>query len=204
MQRDVFHVLKQKIAHNNVLLYVILLFFIMMALAPFAPRIFWHPNNVLKIDSVPASGSTSTQVLDLPSPKHPYQLVIPSIGVDMEIIFGDDMDAAWKKGTWHIPGSGTPDSPNGYKNIVLSAHRFLYTSGPQTFYFLDTLKAGDDIYVYWDNSPYHFVVDSQKIVQPNEVEILADTPEQILTLFTCHPVWSTKQRLVITAHPYVQ
>ena len=130
-----------------------------------------------------------------------YRVVISSIGVDMAIVLGDDEKNALLNGAWHIPGSGTPDNPDGYKNIVLSGHRYLYTFGPNTFFNLDKVQVGDIIQIFWQDQEYKYQVNNTKIVEPNEISILEDTGQEKLTLFTCHPVYTTDQRLVIEALP---
>ena len=130
-----------------------------------------------------------------------YRIVISSIGVDMAIILGDDEKNALLQGAWHIPGSGTPDDTDGYKNIVISGHRYLYTSGPNTFFNLDKIQTEDIIQIFWQNQEYKYQVNKIHIVEPNEISILEDTGQEKLTLFTCHPVYTTDQRLVIEALP---
>ena len=85
-----------------------------------------------------------------------YRIVISSIGVDMAIILGDDEKNALLQGAWHIPGSGTPDDTDGYKNIVISGHRYLYTSGPNTFFNLDKIQTEDIIQIFWQNQEYKY------------------------------------------------
>lgn len=130
-----------------------------------------------------------------------YRLIIDSIGVNMDIVFGENETQAFLKGAWHFPGSGTPDNPEGYKNIVLSAHRYLHTSGPNTFFNLDKVKKDDIIIIKWDEEEYQYKVTKVYIVGPKEVSILKDTGVEKLTLFTCHPVFTTEQRLVVEAYP---
>jgi LPXTG-site transpeptidase (sortase) family protein len=40
-----------------------------------------------------------------------------------------------------------------------------------------------------------------KIVDPSAVEIEAPTTQKQLTLYTCTPIWTAKERLVIIAKP---
>ncbi|MBU1036945.1 sortase [Patescibacteria group bacterium] len=153
------------------------------------------------VDVIKQTYSDKVQSVDTAS-NSVYRLAIPSIGVDMKIVFDEDGNRALRKGAWHIPNSGTPDNPEGYKNIVFSGHRFLYTSGANTFYNLNKVKPGDIIFLYWQEEEYKYQVDNLNIVGPDEVSILADTGEQKLTLFTCNPVYSTKERLVVVAYPF--
>ncbi|OIO45643.1 MAG: hypothetical protein AUJ28_03855 [Parcubacteria group bacterium CG1_02_37_51] len=152
------------------------------------------------VETTKQGEETSTQndeIVELPS----YQLEIPAINVNMPISFDDDETIGLSKGAWHFPGSGTPDNPDSYQNIVFSGHRFLYTSGLNTFYNLDQLKTDDEIILHWDKTEYKYKVTDVYIVQPNDVYILKDSPTQKLTLFTCHPPFTTRERLVVDAYP---
>ncbi len=124
------------------------------------------------------------------------RLVIPKIGVDVLIVEGENQDTALMKGIWHIPGTSSPDKGS---NTVLSGHRFRFLSGPRTLYLLDKLETGDPIIVYWKGKEYDYIVKGRKIVKPNQVEILDPTKKPRLTIFTCSPLFSTKERLVLFA-----
>ncbi|MDO8560170.1 MAG: class D sortase [bacterium] len=124
-------------------------------------------------------------------------LEIPSIGVKMAITQGIDSKAALRQGAWLIPGTPTPDRGG---NTVLGGHRYLYRPpSAKTFYNLDKVKAGDAITVTWQGKVYNYKVREVKIVEPYQVEILENTNENILTLFTCTPLFTSKQRLVVVA-----
>lgn len=123
------------------------------------------------------------------------RLVIPKIGVDYEIVEGPD-EKSLKRGIWRIPQTSTPDKGG---NTVLTGHRFRYLSGPKTLYLLDQMEVGDIIIVYWKGEEYDYKVVERRIVNPDAVEILDPTPEPLLTIFTCTPLFSTKQRLVLFA-----
>ncbi len=123
------------------------------------------------------------------------RLVIPKIGVDYEIVEGPD-EKSLNRGIWRIPQTSTPDQGG---NTVLTGHRFRYLSGPKTLYLLDQMKIGDIIIVYWRGKEYDYRVAERRIVNPDAVEILDNTPSPKLTVFTCTPLFSTKQRLVLFA-----
>jgi LPXTG-site transpeptidase (sortase) family protein len=199
----------QKIYYISILS-AIALIFLSIALLPFYPKISWyfsHPEApVVETTEAGEAGlldfSTSTDDLLVqsitPVADTPYRIFIPTIGVDMEIIINEKNEkVAFRKGAWHIPGSAEPNTESG--NVVIAAHRFLYTSGPRTFYFLDKLKVGDSIVVRWNNQDFVYRVTETKVVPPTAVEILSPTTDATLTLFTCTPVYTTKNRLVIRA-----
>ncbi len=123
------------------------------------------------------------------------RLVIPRMGVDAEVIISDSQSVL-RKGLWHIPGTALPGE-NG--NIVIAGHRWLYKPpSPKTFYSIDKLEVGDAILYYYQGSLYTYKVTEYAIVNPDDVYIL-NQDENKLTLFTCTPLYSTKQRYVVTA-----
>jgi len=123
------------------------------------------------------------------------RLIIPRMGVDADVLDGPTQ-ATLNKGLWHIPGSAVPGQDG---NIVISAHRWLYKPpNPKTFYLIETLKVGDPIYYNYHGSRYTYRVSKTFVVNPDDVHILKQD-ENKLTLFTCTPLYSTKQRLVVNA-----
>ena len=81
---------------------------------------------------------------------------------------------------------------------MLVGHRFTY-DGAAVFYSLDKLKAGDDAYLVHNQKIYRFVVTSSAIVPPTATEVEAPSNEAKLTLYTCTPLVTAKNRLVYTA-----
>jgi sortase A len=124
-------------------------------------------------------------------------LVIPKINVDAPILDGADAQTL-NRGFWRRPKTSTPDKGG---NTVITGHRFLYTSGPNTFYDLNKVIKGDDIIVYWGGKEYSYRVDEVKVVEPEDIEIEEFTNYTVLTLYTCTPIWTSKQRLVVRALP---
>lgn len=123
------------------------------------------------------------------------RLVIPSIGIDMPILEGPDQRVLDRGGIWRIPNSSNPARGG---NTVLSGHRWQYLPpSSMTLYLLDKVKDGEPVIVYWRGQEYDYVITGREIVNPDRVDILNPTAEPRLTIFTCTPVFSTKQRLVL-------
>lgn len=126
------------------------------------------------------------------------RLVIPEIHVDIPIVEGLD-ESALDKGAWHMPNT-SQDIASG--NFVLSAHRFRYRPPVSTtFYLLDKLKENDTMTVTWHGTTQMYRVTRSRIVEPTDLTVLAQTTEPTLTLITCTPLFSTAQRLIVTAVP---
>jgi LPXTG-site transpeptidase (sortase) family protein len=122
-------------------------------------------------------------------------LVIPTIGVESQI-FTSSNSRVLRQGIWHREKTGSPDKGG---NFVLAGHRFLYTQGKNTLYFLDKLKTGDQIFVFWEGRRYDYEVETSLVVPAGATEIEAITTQPVLTLYTCTPLYTNKQRLVVRA-----
>jgi len=117
---------------------------------------------------------------------------IPDIGLDQAVVEGVAR-ADLRLGPGHYPGTALPGEPG---NMVISGHRTTYT---KPFSDLDRLKPGDSIYIDTPNGSHRYIVESTIIVVPENVEPLRTTAEPVLTLTTCNPKGSARQRLVVRA-----
>ena len=127
----------------------------------------------------------------------PRRIIIPKIGVNAPIIDTENEDYGLSKGAWRLPDSSTPDKSG---NTVLTGHRFKYLPPSNlTFYLFHKLEKGDITSVAWDGKIYYYRVKEIKIVSKDEVSILKQTKDPTLTMFTCDPIYSTKNRLVIVS-----
>lgn len=122
------------------------------------------------------------------------RLVIPKIFVDGPISDGEDKEAL-DRGYWRR----TPTvDPLDQDNFVIAGHRNIFT---WTLYDLDKLVIGDSITIYWEQKEYNYRVTKTFIVPPSAVEIEAPTQEAQLTIYTCTPVLTAENRLVVIAKP---
>ena len=125
------------------------------------------------------------------------RLIIPKISVDTPIV--DSQNSVWalNHGAWRMPQTSTP---NKGSNTAIAGHRFKYLPPNNlTFYLLDKLVVGDGVAIVWEGKEYDYRVTDNKIVPPTEVSVLAPTEKPTLTLITCDPIFSQKNRLVVTA-----
>jgi len=123
------------------------------------------------------------------------RLVIPALGLDQPIYEGQSVYTV-NKGVWIRPNASTPDKGS---NTVLVGHRFTYTNPRGVFYFLDKLKPGDVLTIYWHGQAYRYHTQTISVVAPTDSSVEAPTTQSQLTLYTCTPLWSLKSRLVIVA-----
>jgi len=123
------------------------------------------------------------------------RLIIPKIGVNIRIVEGEN-DRALLRGAWRIPQSSTPDKKG---NTVITGHRFRFLPpNNTTFYLLDKMGVGDKFTIIWEDKEYQYQVKETKVVNPDQTEITAPSSQPIITLYTCTPLFTTKQRLVVT------
>ena len=124
-------------------------------------------------------------------------LTIPKIGVEMPIAVTQNENQGLDKGAWLMPGTSTPDKGG---NTAFAAHRFRYVPpSSKTFYLLDKLTIGDEVQISWQGKEYWYEVTESKIVSPNATEVLDDKGHPTITLVTCDPIFSTSNRLVVSA-----
>ncbi len=194
--------------HYRVLNHVLLVILVILAgyimFTPFVPEVLgyydrwtddtrgYRYQSTLAKQAAGSSHITITSLKPIPTEN---TLVIPQIGVDSVVVEGIGPDAL-DAGLWHRPNSSTPDKGG---NTVITGHRFLYSAGPKTFYNLDKLTVGDKFFMFWKGKEYDYEVVDIFVVEPDHVEIEDPTSEPLLTLYTCTPLWSATQRLVIRA-----
>lgn len=128
---------------------------------------------------------------------------IPAIGLSKAFVEGVDRDVL-RQGPGHYPGTALPGHPG---NTAIAGHR---TTHGAPFYHLDELAPGDEIVVSTAEGEFHYLVDGHPdddgatvghlIVTPDDVGVLADAGDNRLTLTACHPRYSARQRIVVTAH----
>jgi sortase A len=128
--------------------------------------------------------------------EHSSRLIIPSATIDGPIV-GGTTDKSMNKGFWHYPTSAASFQ---YGNTVLIGHRFLKVPPHKdTFYNLDKVNPGDKITISTSSGEIVYEVTERKVIEKTEVEILEHSADPQLTLITCHPLWTSRQRLVIMA-----
>jgi sortase A len=123
------------------------------------------------------------------------RLIITKIGVNAPIIESQNEKYGLNRGAWRLPESATPDKGG---NTVITGHRFKYfPPNNLTFYLLDKLAIGDIIFVSWQERDYYYKVNEIKKVKNTDISVLNQTDKKILTLFTCDPIFSQENRLVV-------
>lgn len=172
---------------------------VFLILQPFFPSIGYTLRTALPVRAdvpmLPAFPKPNESVV--PTINAESTLTIPKIGVEISVVEGDD-EHALDLGAWRLP---TTSMNPKVGNMAIAAHRYKRRPpASETFYLLDKLVPGDLITLQWHGLPYAYVVADTHVVAPSAVEVLAPSRTPTLTLITCTPLFSTAQRLVVTAH----
>ena len=132
-------------------------------------------------------------------PEKPEQVIgmirIPAIDSELLVVEGtSSRQLRW--GAGHLTGSVYPGELG---NCVLAAHRD-YTFGTY-FSRLDELKEGDAVEIDYMGFTHSYRVTGSMVTTPDDLSALMPTENPLLTLITCHPRGSGKERLIVTAEP---
>jgi LPXTG-site transpeptidase (sortase) family protein len=98
-----------------------------------------------------------------------------------------------RSGAGHMPHTPLPGQPG---NAVISGHRTTYGA---PFHELDELVPGDIIEIETAIGVHTYAVDEVVVVGPRELWVTEEREGAWLTLTTCHPKFSSRQRLVVFA-----
>lgn len=101
--------------------------------------------------------------------------------------------SALKAGAGHMPTTPLPGQPG---NAVISGHRTTYGA---PFHELDQLVPGNLIEVETALGVHTYAVSETIIVKPTAIWVAQHRDGAWLTLTTCHPKFSSRQRLVVFA-----
>ncbi len=109
-------------------------------------------------------------------------------------------DEKLAQGVGHHKTTALPSREKG--NVVLSGHRWKFGKNPlyKVFEDLDALKNGDRVTVHYRDQDYVYEVYEIETVAEDAIEILSqDVDDAIVTLYTCTPKYSARNRLVVRA-----
>jgi sortase A len=118
---------------------------------------------------------------------------IPEIGLDWTVVEGVRLGSDLKKGAGHYPDTPVPGQAG---NAAIAGHRTTYGA---PFHNLGELVAGDR--VFWDSATgtHEYEIREIFVVDPTELWVLDNREGAFLTLTTCHPKFSARERLIVVA-----
>ena len=130
------------------------------------------------------------------------RIYLPSLSRDyVRVVVEGVATADLKRGPGHYPGTAAPGETG---NTVISGHRTTYGA---PFNRLAELGPGDQVVLETRGSWFTYRVTGLQIVEPTAIAVTYPVPGQLgatptrhlLTLTTCNPEYSARQRLVVRA-----
>lgn len=142
----------------------------------------------------PILGHSATLVTEpVPAPGEVLgRIIAPAAGVDWAFVEGVDRTSL-RSGAGHMPDTALPGQPG---NTVISGHRTTYGA---PFLHLDRLAVGDEIRVESGVGTHGYQVVDVFVVSPRDTWVTGQWDGAWLTLTTCNPVFSSRERLVVVA-----
>jgi sortase A len=120
------------------------------------------------------------------------RIEIPRLRLSVAVREGIDTTTL-RRAVGHIPGTAMPGEPG---NVGLAGHRDTF------FRSLKDLKIRDEIQVSTPQGVFQYEVVSLRVVEPENVGVLAPSGENVLTLVTCYPfnfVGAAPKRWIVRA-----
>jgi len=118
------------------------------------------------------------------------RLTILSANINHYVVFGATLNKL-EYGPGYILGTSLPGSGG---NFAIAGHRTTYGA---PFGNLDKTEVGDTILFQTNTNQYEYVITEVKIVSPDDTYVLGNFGDDRITLSTCHPKFSARQRLVV-------
>jgi len=122
------------------------------------------------------------------------RISMPTLRVDTWIVAGSKLKYL-EKGPGVFPQSAMPGHVG---NFAVAGHR---TSYGAPFGDIDKLRKGDVITVTSQEGTFNYSVTGSEVVPPTDISVLrtVDPTRAVATLITCHPKWTSSNRLVVHA-----
>ncbi len=142
-------------------------------------------------EALPTNGSGDTAGEPMPDGAV-ARIEIPAVGLDAYVLEGTE-PSQLDRAPGHYPETPLPGESG---NACIAGHRTMHG---KPFNRLDELEPGDEIVCVTPAGRFTYRVEGTRIVDPTEVSVAGSTDDDRLTLTTCHPKRSARQRLVVTA-----
>jgi sortase A len=104
---------------------------------------------------------------------------IPRLRLSVVVVEGIDKTTL-RRAVGHIPGTALPGEAG---NVGLAGHRDTF------FRPLKDLRINDEIQFATLKGNFKYEVESLRVVEPGNVEVLAQAGENVLTMVTCYPFY---------------
>ena len=124
--------------------------------------------------------------------KIPQRIILPELSIDLPVKNSGLINGYWQvfidAAGWG-EGSGLPGQP-GNQVIFAHARRGLFLP-------LKDVEIGNKVYVLSKETWYQYEVKEIKQVLPSQVEVIAPTEDETLTLYTCSGFTDSKRLIVV-------
>jgi sortase A len=120
------------------------------------------------------------------------RLEIPRVDLSVMVVNGDD-DATLQVAAGHLPDTPLPWELG---NSAVAGHRDSF------FRPLSKIKLHDTMTLKTPHGEFHYAVSSVRVVEPNDLSVLAQNGRSSLTLVTCYPfsyVGRAPKRFIVRA-----
>lgn len=119
----------------------------------------------------------------------------------VNVVEGVSVEDLKKSAPGHIPGTAMPGELG---NVVLSGHRTTYGA---PFNRWADLQPGDEVVVETRTQWFTYTITGSDIVAPTAIEVTYPVPgdrtatptKRLLTMTTCNPMYSARERLIVSA-----
>ena len=117
----------------------------------------------------------------------------------LSVIVAEGIDkTTLRRAVGHIPGTALPGQPG---NVGLAGHRDTF------FRPLKDLRIKDEVQISTLRGNFTYEVESLRVVEPENVGVLAQSAKNVLTLVTCYPFYyfgPAPQRWIVRARQVVR
>lgn len=147
----------------------------------------------------PAAATPEVDVPEIPGTAFAI-LRVPRFGTDYArpVVAGTKLDDL-REGIGHYDDSAGPGEVG---NFAIAGHRTTYGA---PFFAIDRMVEGDPVVVQTAEGYYTYRVTDSEIVAPSEVSVIQPVPgetgaqptEAVITLTSCHPRYSARQRYIV-------
>ena len=120
------------------------------------------------------------------------RIEIPRLFLSAVVVEGVDKHTL-RRAVEHIPGTALPGQPG---NVGLAGHRDTF------FRPLKDVRIKDEIRFSTPEGDFKYEVESLRVVEPDNVGVLAPSSEKVLTMVTCYPffyIGAAPKRFVVRA-----
>lgn len=164
----------------------------------------WDDRPRPSVDAPTARASDPPPEVSAPAAGEAFGILwVPRFGPDWQerpIVQGESLNVL-ERGIGHYTETAMPGAVG---NFALAGHRVTYG---RPFFQIEELEPGDPIVVETADTWFVYRMRASTIVTPDRIDVVAPVPERrgeapterLMTLTTCHPKFSARQRYIVYA-----